>query len=469
MVVLSKAFLNFFFFYNWSYLEACGACIPRPEIQPMLSAVEALSLNHWTTRETPQNPSRFSLCLLSPLPGGLSVLCSPHMAPGLSHTLPASPAPSPRWGPGVWEEAPPPPAHWGSGEPTGLRFSFLAIKWGHTPPWQAGERACEQWTLRSNCSVLQNLEYQNHHSEFASTAFGSQLPHDLSLPFASVTWYQGPLTTTLKPSLPGAPPSAACFTLPLPEPPWHMLLPAPVFGWPPCSPHKPPAGVFCIVAAYSASSWAAVLRMEAWQGLLMHPECNQWSLRWDPGSPDPCAQQSAWQVAHAQLESAELIATCFFPLLPPSTCDSSKAPCAINGTPPQVTQAETQHHWVPPHHWLFNHPLFPSADSPAVPAQALPTLHLALPLDPPLIHSSLPSPAHDIPKPRCDLSQPWLQISAALLSQGLPPAGPNLSAQPQWVEQQNKWRAPSASHASLNPFKNQDYNFTEETEDRRAK
>ena len=91
--MLSKAFLNFFFFYNWSYLEACGACIPRPEIQPMLSAVEALSLNHWTTRETPQNPSRFSLCLLSPLPGGLSVLCSPHMAPGLSHTLPARPPP----------------------------------------------------------------------------------------------------------------------------------------------------------------------------------------------------------------------------------------------------------------------------------------------------------------------------------------------------------------------------------------
>ena len=43
-----------------------------------------------------------------------------------------------------------------------------------------------------------------------TTAFGSQVPHDLSLPFASVTWCQGTLTTTLKPSSGG---SALCCVL----------------------------------------------------------------------------------------------------------------------------------------------------------------------------------------------------------------------------------------------------------------
>ena len=200
-----------------------------------------------------------------------------------------------------------------------------------------------------------------------------------------------------------------------------------------------------------------------------------------PRQPWPLRPAECPAVARAQLVPAELIATCFLPLLPPSTCDSSKAPCAINGTPPQVTQAETQHRWVPPHQWLFNHPLSPSPDSPAVLAQALPTLHLDLPLDPPLIQSSLPSPAHDIPKPRRDLSHACQQISAALLCpkktirllkcsiQGLPPAGPKLSAQPQWVKQQDNWHVPSASHVSLNPCNNQDHNFTDEIKDRKSK
>ena len=38
---------NFFF---WLYYLACRILVPRPGIKPTIPAVEAQSLNHWTTR-----------------------------------------------------------------------------------------------------------------------------------------------------------------------------------------------------------------------------------------------------------------------------------------------------------------------------------------------------------------------------------------------------------------------------------
>ena len=40
---------------------ACGILVPRPGIKPMSPALEAQSLNHWTTREVPVNPSSLSV------------------------------------------------------------------------------------------------------------------------------------------------------------------------------------------------------------------------------------------------------------------------------------------------------------------------------------------------------------------------------------------------------------------------
>ena len=40
-------------FFFWQSREACGILVPRPGIQPVPPAVEAWSLNHWTTREVP--------------------------------------------------------------------------------------------------------------------------------------------------------------------------------------------------------------------------------------------------------------------------------------------------------------------------------------------------------------------------------------------------------------------------------
>ena len=36
---------------------ACGILVPQPEIGPVPLAVEAWSLNHWTTREVPASAS----------------------------------------------------------------------------------------------------------------------------------------------------------------------------------------------------------------------------------------------------------------------------------------------------------------------------------------------------------------------------------------------------------------------------
>ena len=39
----------------WPCHAACGILVPRPGIKPTSSALEAQNLNHWTTREVPQN------------------------------------------------------------------------------------------------------------------------------------------------------------------------------------------------------------------------------------------------------------------------------------------------------------------------------------------------------------------------------------------------------------------------------
>ena len=42
------------FFFLWPCCEACGILVPPLGIKPTPSAVEAQSLNHWTTREVPE-------------------------------------------------------------------------------------------------------------------------------------------------------------------------------------------------------------------------------------------------------------------------------------------------------------------------------------------------------------------------------------------------------------------------------
>ena len=44
-------FFNFFFFFNWLHHLACRILVPWSRIEPMHPALEALNLNHWTTRE----------------------------------------------------------------------------------------------------------------------------------------------------------------------------------------------------------------------------------------------------------------------------------------------------------------------------------------------------------------------------------------------------------------------------------
>ena len=42
------------FFFSWPRCVACGILVPQPGIKPVPPAVEVQSLNHWTTREVPQ-------------------------------------------------------------------------------------------------------------------------------------------------------------------------------------------------------------------------------------------------------------------------------------------------------------------------------------------------------------------------------------------------------------------------------
>ena len=44
-----------FFFFFWLHLAACRILVPPPGIKPVPLAVEACSLNCWTTREVPEN------------------------------------------------------------------------------------------------------------------------------------------------------------------------------------------------------------------------------------------------------------------------------------------------------------------------------------------------------------------------------------------------------------------------------
>ena len=49
----NKKFLSLFLF-SWPHLSARGILVPQPGIKPVPPAVEAHSLNHWTTREVPE-------------------------------------------------------------------------------------------------------------------------------------------------------------------------------------------------------------------------------------------------------------------------------------------------------------------------------------------------------------------------------------------------------------------------------
>ena len=42
----------YYYFYFWLYYVACRILVPQPRIELQPTAVEALSLNHWTTRES---------------------------------------------------------------------------------------------------------------------------------------------------------------------------------------------------------------------------------------------------------------------------------------------------------------------------------------------------------------------------------------------------------------------------------
>ena len=50
--VFINAFLSFFFFF-WPCHAACGILVPQPGIEHVPPALEAWSLNHWTSREVP--------------------------------------------------------------------------------------------------------------------------------------------------------------------------------------------------------------------------------------------------------------------------------------------------------------------------------------------------------------------------------------------------------------------------------
>ena len=45
--------LYLFFFLIWPCCEACGILVSRPGIEPLVSALEAWSPNHWIAREVP--------------------------------------------------------------------------------------------------------------------------------------------------------------------------------------------------------------------------------------------------------------------------------------------------------------------------------------------------------------------------------------------------------------------------------
>ena len=50
---ISKDKISQLFFFSLSGHTAYGILVPQPEIEPAIPALEAQSLNHWTTRDVP--------------------------------------------------------------------------------------------------------------------------------------------------------------------------------------------------------------------------------------------------------------------------------------------------------------------------------------------------------------------------------------------------------------------------------
>ena len=61
MNIVSCAIQQIFFWGGGIFHVACGILVPRAGIKPMSPALEAQSVNHWTTREVPVNPSCLSV------------------------------------------------------------------------------------------------------------------------------------------------------------------------------------------------------------------------------------------------------------------------------------------------------------------------------------------------------------------------------------------------------------------------
>ena len=51
----------------WSCSAVCGILVPLPGVSPLPPALEAQSLNHWTSREVPLPTSahRLTLCVFT--------------------------------------------------------------------------------------------------------------------------------------------------------------------------------------------------------------------------------------------------------------------------------------------------------------------------------------------------------------------------------------------------------------------
>ena len=49
------------FLFVWQHFTACRILVPQPGIEPVPLAVEARSLNHWTTREFPGTEFQFGM------------------------------------------------------------------------------------------------------------------------------------------------------------------------------------------------------------------------------------------------------------------------------------------------------------------------------------------------------------------------------------------------------------------------
>ena len=48
---------SYFNFIFWSCHVVCGVLVPWPGMEPIPAALEAQSLNHWTSKEVPEGAS----------------------------------------------------------------------------------------------------------------------------------------------------------------------------------------------------------------------------------------------------------------------------------------------------------------------------------------------------------------------------------------------------------------------------